>query len=90
MTPAAAAGQTKPAPTAAVPAALRPLQGTWILTTPDGPLDAGYQQQVERDKGVVEPNRDQPTLARDRDVFGMYNVVVPTIRHEHAKRLERL
>jgi uncharacterized protein (TIGR03067 family) len=37
QTPAAPAGQTKPpAPAAAVPAVLKPLQGTWILTTPDG------------------------------------------------------
>ena len=37
QTPAAQAGQTKPsAAAAAVPAALKPLQGTWILTTPDG------------------------------------------------------
>ena len=28
--------QTKPAPAAPIPAALKPLQGTWILTTPDG------------------------------------------------------
>jgi uncharacterized protein (TIGR03067 family) len=31
-----APAQTKPAAPAAVPAALKPLQGTWILTTPDG------------------------------------------------------
>jgi uncharacterized protein (TIGR03067 family) len=37
QTPAAQAGQTKPsAAAAAVPAALKPLQGTWVLTTPDG------------------------------------------------------
>lgn len=37
QTPAAQADQTKPAAAAvAVPAALKPLQGTWILTTPDG------------------------------------------------------
>jgi len=37
QTPAKPAGQKNP-PTAAaaVPAALKPLQGTWILTTPDG------------------------------------------------------
>jgi uncharacterized protein (TIGR03067 family) len=34
--PAAPAGQTKPAPAGAVAAALKPYQGTWILTTPDG------------------------------------------------------
>ena len=34
--PAAPAAQTKPAPTAAVSAALKPYQGTWVLTTPDG------------------------------------------------------
>ena len=34
---AAQAPQTKPTtPAAAVPAALKPLQGTWVLTTPDG------------------------------------------------------
>ena len=37
QTKPAPAGQTKPAaPAAAVPAALKSLQGTWILTTPDG------------------------------------------------------
>ena len=36
QTPAAQAGQTKPPATASVPAALKPLQGTWILTAPDG------------------------------------------------------
>ena len=43
QTSAAPAGQKKP-PTvvAAVPAALKPLQGTWILTSPDGqPLAEG-------------------------------------------------
>ena len=34
--PAPPAGQTKPAPAAPVPAALKPYQGTWVLTTPDG------------------------------------------------------
>ena len=37
QTPAAQAGQAKPAAAAAaVPAALKPLQGTWVLTSPDG------------------------------------------------------
>ena len=36
QTRTAAPAQTKPAAAAAVPAALKPLQGTWILTTPDG------------------------------------------------------
>jgi len=37
QTPAGQARQAKPPATAAgVPAALKPLQGTWVLTTPDG------------------------------------------------------
>ena len=37
QTPKTPAAQTKPpAPAAAVPAALKPFQGTWVLTTPDG------------------------------------------------------
>jgi uncharacterized protein (TIGR03067 family) len=37
QTPTGQARQNKPpAPAAAVPAALKPLQGTWVLTTPDG------------------------------------------------------
>ena len=43
QTPAGQAGQTKPpAPAARVPAALKPLQGTWVLTSADGkPLAEG-------------------------------------------------
>jgi uncharacterized protein (TIGR03067 family) len=44
QTPAGQAGQAKPSTTAAVvPAALKPLQGTWVLTTPDGQplMDSG-------------------------------------------------
>ena len=43
QTPAAQAGQkTPPTVVAPVPAALKPLQGTWILTSPDGqPLAQG-------------------------------------------------
>ena len=37
QTPSGQARQSAPpAPTAAVPASLKPLQGTWVLTTPDG------------------------------------------------------
>ena len=36
QTKPAPAGQTKSAPAAPVAAGLKPLQGTWVLTTPDG------------------------------------------------------
>src|SRR5687768_2305033 len=59
------------------------------FTPGDWPLNAGDQQQVERDERVVQADRDQPAAPAECNVLRVTDVVLFAISNVDAERLER-